>query len=601
MAQPPPYVRAHNFSDFSASNPNDQQSGVWLDDELNAVKQTTDALNANIALLQKDDGTLFNGIVTYDSLSAATKALLGSTMTPRGDWVTAHSYVALDLVTHSGATYVCVTAHTSGTFATDLAAFKWILFAGSSSSGDMSTLDFSTITEDTTPDLSADYVLTRDTSAAANKKVKPVNLLSGITSFYVATVGGTANAITLTPSTAIAAYTAGQRFRFVVGSDNTSGTVTAAVSGLTAKNVNKVIGKTIVALGVGDLPAGSLADIEYDGTQFELMNVRPYSQGASISASATTDLTGSTGDYLHITGTTTITAVTLEQGQQRTLVFDGILTLTNGTSLILPSGANITTAVGDMCTIRGEASAVVRCVSYTRANGTALAIGTSSVNAGSLTGSVLAAGVTASSIITLGSLTDIATNNVSTSAHGFAPKAPNDATKYLDGTGNYSTPTAVTAGLTQIETLSPSGVASHDFTGIPTTYRSIILSWSGISNVSASRIFQLAFNCGSGFGSEIMRYTQINGTTVSAAIDAAIPFVGTTLTAAQTTSGRIEFNGYQSGPYKTFTGYYFDSNSQQITFSGIITSSTGALQGIRAYWNSTGNFDAGSITLYGVN
>lgn len=35
---------------------------------------------------------------------------------------------------------------------------------------------------------------------------------------------------------------------------------------------------------------------------------------------------------------------------------------------------------------------------------------------------------------------DITTNNVSTSKHGFAPKLPNDATKYLDGSGNYSTP-----------------------------------------------------------------------------------------------------------------------------------------------------------------
>jgi hypothetical protein len=38
------------------------------------------------------------------------------------------------------------------------------------------------------------------------------------------------------------------------------------------------------------------------------------------------------------------------------------------------------------------------------------------------------------------SLTDVTTANVSTSAHGFAPKLPNDATKYLDGTGSYSVP-----------------------------------------------------------------------------------------------------------------------------------------------------------------
>ena len=37
---------------------------------------------------------------------------------------------------------------------------------------------------------------------------------------------------------------------------------------------------------------------------------------------------------------------------------------------------------------------------------------------------------------------DITTNNVSISKHGWAPKAPNDATKYLDGTGAYSVPAA---------------------------------------------------------------------------------------------------------------------------------------------------------------
>lgn len=38
------------------------------------------------------------------------------------------------------------------------------------------------------------------------------------------------------------------------------------------------------------------------------------------------------------------------------------------------------------------------------------------------------------------STSDITTNNVSTSKHGFAPKLPNDNTKFLDGTGAYSTP-----------------------------------------------------------------------------------------------------------------------------------------------------------------
>lgn len=40
-------------------------------------------------------------------------------------------------------------------------------------------------------------------------------------------------------------------------------------------------------------------------------------------------------------------------------------------------------------------------------------------------------------------LTDVTTNNVSTTKHGFAPKAPDDAAKKLDGTGAYSLPTKI--------------------------------------------------------------------------------------------------------------------------------------------------------------
>lgn len=43
-------------------------------------------------------------------------------------------------------------------------------------------------------------------------------------------------------------------------------------------------------------------------------------------------------------------------------------------------------------------------------------------------------------------LADVTTNDVSTSKHGFAPKAPNDVTKFLDGTGAYSRPTGASPG-----------------------------------------------------------------------------------------------------------------------------------------------------------
>jgi len=51
-----------------------------------------------------------------------------------------------------------------------------------------------------------------------------------------------------------------------------------------------------------------------------------------------------------------------------------------------------------------------------------------------------AAGSDALHIDTIGAGTNIVTNNVSITKHGLAPIAPNDATKYLDGTGAYSVP-----------------------------------------------------------------------------------------------------------------------------------------------------------------
>lgn len=58
-------------------------------------------------------------------------------------------------------------------------------------------------------------------------------------------------------------------------------------------------------------------------------------------------------------------------------------------------------------------------------------------NPGGVAGNITLDAAIAESDVTF---TDITTNNVSTSKHGYAPKAPNDATKYLDGTGAYSVP-----------------------------------------------------------------------------------------------------------------------------------------------------------------
>ena len=45
----------------------------------------------------------------------------------RGDWLTATNYYAQDIVTFNEGFYLCVATHTSGVFATDSAANRWVV------------------------------------------------------------------------------------------------------------------------------------------------------------------------------------------------------------------------------------------------------------------------------------------------------------------------------------------------------------------------------------------------------------------------------------------------------------------------------------------
>jgi microcystin-dependent protein len=86
---------------------------------------------------------------------------------------------------------------------------------------------------------------------------------------YCPTVGGTANAITLTTGYSVDAYAAGQCFSFIAASTN-SDVVTVAVDGLSAKSITGPAG---TALSAGQILASALTIIEYDGTRFQLLSV----------------------------------------------------------------------------------------------------------------------------------------------------------------------------------------------------------------------------------------------------------------------------------------------------------------------------------------
>lgn len=80
------------------------------------------------------------------------------------------------------------------------------------------------------------------------------------------------------------------------------------------------------------------------------------------------------------------------------------------------------------------------------------------------------------------SLSDITTNNVSITKHGLAPKAPNDATQYLDGTGAYSTPAGTTSGtVTSVGLTVPS---RQSVTGSPLTGSGTLAITDNVQNAN---------------------------------------------------------------------------------------------------------------------
>jgi len=82
------------------------------------------------------------------------------------------------------------------------------------------------------------------------------------------TAGGTANALTISVAGAPSAYAAGQRYAFVAPLANT-GAATLAVNSLGAKSILRPEGSTLAA---GDIEAGTLVGVTYDGANFRLIN-----------------------------------------------------------------------------------------------------------------------------------------------------------------------------------------------------------------------------------------------------------------------------------------------------------------------------------------
>lgn len=140
MADPSKPVISYSYTGFQQEQQDNPFPGTQLDADLARLVQSADATIDALKDVRRADGALKNGIVTNESLS--TDVTIG--VQAATDWATGTAYAVNNTVYHDDALYRCLVAHTSGTFATDLAADKWEAIA-----------DFSELTTDAAASASA--------------------------------------------------------------------------------------------------------------------------------------------------------------------------------------------------------------------------------------------------------------------------------------------------------------------------------------------------------------------------------------------------------------------------------------------------------------
>jgi hypothetical protein len=232
-----------------------------------------------------------------------------------------------------------------------------------------------------------DWIVLGALNATANTFL-PYAGSAGLRLLNYAADTGSANVYAVAPSPAITVYATGQVVTLKPVNANT-GASTLNVNSLGAKNIKMPDGS---ALPTGAMSASGVYALMYDGTNFVLMNPATIinwllARGTALASASTVDLGAADSDYVEISGTTTITSLGSTTARNHVWVrFQGALTLThNSTSLILPTGSNITTAAGDVAEFVRLSGSNWQCLGYVPVSGKPVAaITRSDLPAGSI-------------------------------------------------------------------------------------------------------------------------------------------------------------------------------------------------------------------------
>ena len=373
------------------------QTAYWVLISLAYVSTTTYTINQNVV---GPDGIFYTALRTTvgDTPATSTSDWVGTSAAAAASATAAAASATAAAASASTATTQATNAATSASTATTQATNAAASAAtATTQASNASTSASNASTSASSASASASTATTQATNAS-NSATAAANYLTVGTSTTSVLIGTGAKSFTADTGKA---WGAGLILSISSAANTANfmhGTVTSYNSGTGALVMN--------ILDVGG--SGTLNDwgIAISGTQGPTGATGPtgtfggtasstadFLTGTAIASASTINLDTATGNRVHITGTTAITTVTLTRGP-RTLIFDGILTLThNATTNNLPGAANITTAAGDRAIYESDGTTVY-CVSYiTAASAVVTIAGTQTLTNKTLTSPTLTAPV----------------------------------------------------------------------------------------------------------------------------------------------------------------------------------------------------------------